>query len=195
MAISIVEKARDFAKKAHAKQHRDDGVTPYFTHVERVATKVAQLTNDQYVIAAAYLHDVVEDCDVALDQLDDEFSYEISGLVEFLTNRPIKENETQTEADNRRSFDNIRIGSGGPKVWLIKLCDRLDNVSSINNKREENGWNKKRILSYVKKTRNLIAMILQAELSGYFGTLSQDMLNLIKEIEQRIDSFERELSI
>src|SRR3989338_7406132 len=81
---SLVAKAYAFAQKAHAPQKRSSG-EPYFNHVLAAAENVASWNLDDATIAAALLHDVVEDTSYTLEDIKKEFGDEVSFLVEGVT--------------------------------------------------------------------------------------------------------------
>jgi (p)ppGpp synthase/HD superfamily hydrolase len=132
---TYIKKAADFARKAHEGQKRKDG-KDYFTHVEAVAQIVqdnwlAQGANAIWndfkddVVAAAYLHDVIEDCGVTKQGLIDEgFSQQTAGLVEVLSK---KEGENYFDFIMRINKDRLRFG-----VVAVKLADLQHNMSDLN---------------------------------------------------------------
>src|SRR3990172_271487 len=79
-----VKRAYDFEKKAHAGQKRKNG-EPYFTHSVAAAESVAEWGMDEATVAAALLHDVVEDTDRTLTDVKKEFGEEIAFLVDGVT--------------------------------------------------------------------------------------------------------------
>lgn len=124
--ISLVENARDFAKKAHEGQYRWDGVTPYFTHPEAVAKAVEEsnslcgdLFRDQ-LIAAAYLHDVVEDSKTTIEDIERNFGPSVGLAVELLTHQ---EDQTYAEYIEELSFNGW--------AYLIKIEDIKHNLSTL----------------------------------------------------------------
>ena len=132
---TYIKKAADFARKAHEGQKRKDG-KEYFTHVEAVANIVHdnwsvedhQKAWNEYkddVIAAAYLHDTIEDCGVTKQGLIDEgFSQETAELVEVLSK---KERENYFDFIMRINKDRLRFG-----VVAVKLADLQHNMSDLN---------------------------------------------------------------
>lgn len=115
--MNIATKALLIACEAHNGQTRKDG-KPYVQHPIRVVDYLIQCTEDIEVYAAGYLHDVKEDTDFYIEDL---FNDRINIIVDLLTK---KKNETKLEAVKR-------AGS----MWestLIKMCDRLDNFSEMN---------------------------------------------------------------
>jgi guanosine-3',5'-bis(diphosphate) 3'-pyrophosphohydrolase len=81
---NLIQKAYDFAKKAHEGQQRLSG-EEYLTHLVGVADILAELHMDSVTIAAGLLHDILEDTPVTYDQLKVEFGEEIANLVEGVT--------------------------------------------------------------------------------------------------------------
>jgi len=98
----VWQKAAAFASRWHKHDTRDDGKTPYFSHPARVAMTVTHLfgCQDEAAVAAAYLHDVMENTDEGYDDLDEHFGPEIADLVVALTKNmmlPSKERESEYE--------------------------------------------------------------------------------------------------
>ena len=83
-STEIVAQAYRFADKCHAGQMRKSG-EPYIAHPLQTALFLADLHLDTNTIAAALLHDVVEDCDVSLDEISQRFGPEVSKLVDGVT--------------------------------------------------------------------------------------------------------------
>lgn len=120
----MIEKAVEFAKKYHAGQKRHDG-SPYFSHVEAVAKDVeSRGCNDSYIVVA-YLHDILEDCDVDKAQLIDEFGGEIADIVELLTR---KSGETYFDFIFRIVNTESYIGH---VACVVKLADLRHNMSTL----------------------------------------------------------------
>ncbi|HEY5037811.1 MAG TPA: HD domain-containing protein, partial [bacterium] len=78
---TIIGLAREFAREKHFGQRRKYTEAPYFDHCESVAGLVAIVTGDKEVVAAAYLHDVMEDCDVDYTTLLQNFGKRVADLV------------------------------------------------------------------------------------------------------------------
>jgi replication factor C small subunit len=118
--------AYDFAKKAHEGQFRKIPTTePYIEHPKRVAQKIAETYSDYEAICAALLHDVIEDTKYTLNDINKKFGSSISFLVDGLT-----------KTDNQlRTLEKIKAYSEkDSRVILIKLADRIDNMSTPLNK-------------------------------------------------------------
>ena len=128
--VEFVREAYNFAAEAHAKQKRASG-EPYIVHPLGVATILAQLQMDDVTLAAAFLHDVVEDTDVTMEQLQDIFGLEVAMLVDGVTKlgriEYISREEQQVE-NYRKMFLAM---AKDIRVVLIKLADRLHNMRTM----------------------------------------------------------------
>lgn len=126
----LVERARTFACNAHRKiDHRRKYTgEPYEAHLGVVAATVATVTHDETMIAAAWLHDVVEDTEVTLDEVEAEFGPEVAELVENLTDvsRPEDGNRAQ-----RKALDRLHLARARPDAKTVKLADIISNVPDI----------------------------------------------------------------
>lgn len=119
----IINKASDFAAKAHAGQTRRGG-EPYYNHVHRVAGLVGELTEDADMIAAAYLHDTMEDCGITADELTLVFGANIATLIQELTN-----DEVQLKELGKEEYMVRKLSALSAQALLIKLCDTLNNMT------------------------------------------------------------------
>lgn len=125
--MNMIEKAVRFAYTSHKGQFRRDGVTPYITHVARVAARCATMHHSgddegrRYYsdfVASAWLHDVVEDCGVSIETIKDEFGLIVASNVEVLTK--------QAGQDYMAYL--IKVAAGH-QTRHIKLFDVMDNLS------------------------------------------------------------------
>src|SRR5213082_2492572 len=126
----LIVRAFRFAALAHEGQQRVSG-EPFITHPVGVATICAGLRLDEQTIAAALLHDVVEDTATDLATVREEFGDEIARLVEGVTKltRIQFQSREQAEAENYRKI--VVAMSEDVRVILIKLADRLHNMRTI----------------------------------------------------------------
>jgi len=127
----LVEKAWNFAAKAHAGQVRKSG-EPYFTHPCLVASILTDLMIDPPTIAAGLLHDTVEDCEnITLDVLRENFGDEVAELVDGVTKLSKLDfaNREEAQAESLRKM--ILAMSRDIRVVLIKLADRLHNMRTL----------------------------------------------------------------
>lgn len=128
--VSLVEKAYFIAKKAHEGQFRFSG-EPYIIHPVSVAIILYNLGMDGESMAAALLHDVVEDTDMTKDNIQEEFGEDVANLVEGVTKLgkvPIFTKEEQ-QAENVRKM--LMAMSQDIRVIIIKLADRIHNMRTL----------------------------------------------------------------
>ena len=122
--LALCEKAYEFAKKAHANQKRASG-EEYFTHPCNVAKILIDLGLDAATIAAAFLHDVIEDTPVSEGDIKAEFGDEVLQLVLGVTKLE-KIEFTSKEEEQAENFRKIFVAMAKDiRVILIKLADRL----------------------------------------------------------------------
>ena len=127
-----IQIAKTAATRAHRGQFRKDGKTPYIVHPERVAERVTFFGGNHIGIIAAWLHDVMEDCEggerivrETLQQMDlpQAEREEIFSIVSALT-----KNSAVTGKADRLTDTLDRINRAPPQAVLVKLCDRMDNL-------------------------------------------------------------------
>ena len=123
----LVKKAAAFAEKAHAGVMRKGNGEPYFKHVERVAMAVSALGFPEKVVAAGYLHDVVEDCPVSSADLAREFGPEVAALVAEVTN-PVLPMVPGNRAW-RKAKEAEKLVGASYYAASIKLADIADNAA------------------------------------------------------------------
>lgn len=120
--------ALGFAQCAHRKQKRKYTGEPYANHCRNVAGIVAEFTSDQAVIAAAALHDVLEDTEVTPAELRDVFGERVALLVIEVTNVSRLEDGNRAV---RKRLDLEHLARSSADGATIKLADLIDNTSSI----------------------------------------------------------------
>lgn len=128
--VDVLKKAFDYASEKHASQLRASG-EPYFVHLESTAKLVAQLKLDVSSVVAALLHDVIEDCNVTREELQAIFGPDIVNIVEGVTN--LTRLKFQSKEENQaESFRKMLLAmSKDIRVVLVKLCDRLHNMRTL----------------------------------------------------------------
>src|SRR5947209_2340600 len=126
----LIVRAFQFAAAAHEGQQRRSG-EPFIMHPVGVATICAELRLDEQTIAAALLHDVVEDTNTDLAAVREEFGDEIAQLVDGVTKltRVQFQSREQAEAENYRKM--VVAMAADVRVILVKLADRLHNLRTI----------------------------------------------------------------
>ena len=125
-----LDKAYNFAIKAHANQKRDSG-DPYSIHPIAVANILTELKLDSATIATGLLHDTIEDTHATYDTIKSEFGQEVADLVNGVTKISVFENQatSTSKAENFRKL--ILATSKDIRVLLVKIADRLHNMRTI----------------------------------------------------------------
>lgn len=126
----LIERARCFATGAHSaiKQTRKYTGVPYILHPKAVAELVKSANGTEEQIAAAWLHDVVEDTGVPIEDIRQEFGEAVGNYVNWLTDASKPEDGNRVQ---RKKKDRLRIAKAPPEVKTIKLADLIDNTSTI----------------------------------------------------------------
>ena len=128
--VDLVARAYELAARAHVGQRRKSG-EPYITHPLAVATIVADLGLDEVTIAAALLHDAVEDTSCTLADLEQEFGDELAAIVDGVTKLDRLRFDSK-EAQQAATFRKMLVAMAKDvRVLIIKLCDRLHNMRTI----------------------------------------------------------------
>jgi len=128
--MSVIDKAFAFATAAHAavgQKRKYDGA-PYIVHPQRVADIVRTYGGSDDQIAAAYLHDVVEDTQVDIDTIRDMFGDTIADLVSDLTDVSCSYDGNRA---TRKSIDMEHTLCGSVDAQFVKLADIIDNSRDI----------------------------------------------------------------
>ncbi|HME53662.1 MAG TPA: HD domain-containing protein [Candidatus Lokiarchaeia archaeon] len=148
--MTIIDGAAEYAKEMHdaSGKLRKNTDEPYFIHPERVATRLmkllspgvksGQLSSEDFndIISAAYLHDVVEDCDVSLQEINERFGETIAGYVaeltsdkDYIADQMVKKQIKKYEA--KALYLTEKFNQMSPQARLVKLADREDNVEDL----------------------------------------------------------------
>jgi GTP diphosphokinase / guanosine-3',5'-bis(diphosphate) 3'-diphosphatase len=122
----VVERARAFAKHRHGDQLRKYSKQPYIVHLDGVVRALrAHGIDDPHVLAAAYLHDTVEDTETTIEEVYNEFGEEIARLVYWLTDAE------KGRRKIRKIMSAWRLGGAPWDAKIIKLADFIDNTDDI----------------------------------------------------------------
>ena len=132
-----LNKAYDFALKAHKTQKREEGV-PYIFHPVAVANILTDLKLDSATIATGLLHDTIEDTHATYETIKSEFGKEVADLVDGVTKISEFENKAveNSKAENFRKL--IIATSKDIRVLLVKIADRLHNMRTIQFLKDKN---------------------------------------------------------
>jgi len=128
--VKLIERAHAFAAESHADQRRASGEL-FIEHPLEVALILADLHLDDTTIAAALLHDVVEDTDMSLDDVEERFGKEVAQLIDGVTklDKVTFESKEAHQAETIRKM--IIAMARDIRVLLIKLADRLHNMRTV----------------------------------------------------------------
>ena len=130
---NIIYKAKAFALEKHHGQFDDDNL-PYILHPMQVGHIVSLITTNENIIAAAYLHDTLEDTNTLFVELERKFNLEIAKLVWEVTKQ---------KRPDGWAFSNLKSRD----AILIKFADRLSNLSRMG------AWSEKRKQNYINKSK------------------------------------------
>jgi (p)ppGpp synthase/HD superfamily hydrolase len=174
MNVEQIILAARLAEIAHRGQVRKYTGAPYITHPMRVAARVTLLpgaTDD--MIAAAWLHDVVEDCGVSEQAILDQFGLGIADLVVQLT-APSKA-YPHLNRKERKEIDRQYLAQVPDAAKKIKLIDRIDNIREM----AEAPRDFKEL--YVDETRLLVEAIASVDTMDLCGELDRECLKILRE--------------
>lgn len=129
----LVDAARQYAREKHAGQIRKSTGKPFFSHLERAANTLQELGADETVVAATYLHDVVEDTGDGMDDhvtfqdVEDTFGNEVRRLVEGAS----EHTKDAPWAERKQHTIDYLQDEAPYDVLLVTGADKLDNVRSL----------------------------------------------------------------
>ncbi|MCF6276777.1 MAG: RelA/SpoT family protein [Candidatus Magasanikbacteria bacterium] len=127
--LEIIQLAYDFAKNAHKGQTRKSG-EPYIIHPLAAAHILADMRIDPVVITATILHDVPEDTDITLEEVEQNFGKEIAGLVRGITKLgKLKYRGIERYIENLRKM--FIAMAEDVRVMIIKFADRIHNLETL----------------------------------------------------------------
>ena len=124
----LINKAKMLAGKAHEGQFRKYSGMPYIVHPIEVATIVQSVDHTDEMIAAALLHDVVEDTDYSFEDIANEVSPKVAELVKGLTD---VSNPQDGNRKIRKAIDKDHLAEQNAEVQTIKLADVISNSQDI----------------------------------------------------------------
>jgi len=134
--------AEKFAKDKHQYQFRDDGTTPYWTHLQKVVDNLITLgIHDEVILCAGWLHDTIEDTDTDYDDIDENFGKETVDIVAILTK------DTRLIKQKREIDYCIQLKASSWQSQIVKFADMLANLEDLKN-------SKKSPLEKIKQAQN-----------------------------------------
>ena len=130
--MELVSEAIAFAVKAHDGMRRKKSDAPYILHPMEAAVIVGTMTNDQNIIAAAALHDVVEDTDITIEEIEEKFGKRVRELVEAETENKREELPPSETWRIRKKESLIELKNAkDDAVLMLWLGDKLANMRAI----------------------------------------------------------------
>lgn len=135
--MTLLTQAVIFAAVKHDGALRKGTELPYLVHPMEAAAIAASLTDDEELIAAAVLHDVIEDCGVSKQELKERFGARVAQLVFAESQIPQGDPRASWEARKREAVE--RLGGATREEKLIALCDKLSNMRAISRDYERDG--------------------------------------------------------
>jgi guanosine-3',5'-bis(diphosphate) 3'-pyrophosphohydrolase len=127
---SYINRAFQYAYDGHNGQNRKSG-EPYITHPLHVAIYLCELNFDKETIAAALLHDLIEDTEISYDDIKKEFGEEVADIVDGVTKLDKIKYSTNEEAKADAIRKMVIAMSKDIRVLILKLADRLHNIQTI----------------------------------------------------------------
>jgi guanosine-3',5'-bis(diphosphate) 3'-pyrophosphohydrolase len=123
----LAREAYEFAREAHEGQERKGDGSPYIDHPTELARLLhAEGEDDQELLAAAFLHDVVEDTDTTLEEIEEAFGSGVHDLVEAMT-----EDKDIEPYEARKEHHRDQVESGGDRAVLIYAADKVANLRDL----------------------------------------------------------------
>lgn len=179
-----LDKIRDFADRAHGDQMRKYSKERYIVHPERVMNICKEHTEKGAVLAAALLHDVLEDTEVSKDDifnfLRNEMGHSSAGkavyLVEELTDKYEKKNYPQWNRAKRKQLEAERMAKISSEAQTIKYADIIDNTQDI--VKHDPGFGRK----YLRECQTMLEKMTKGH-----NKLRYKALKVVEENRQKID--------
>ena len=169
MSYSLILKAGHFAAEKHKKQRRKDkDASPYINHPISVALAIVQIgeVDDPEILAAALLHDTIEDTETTPEELEKEFGQQVCAYVLDVTD----DKSLPKAQRKKKQIEHAKALSKG--AALIKLGDKISNVSDVTNNPPD-GWDINRRNEYLDWAETVI---------GNCPKVNEKMENKFKEI-------------
>jgi (p)ppGpp synthase/HD superfamily hydrolase len=188
MIKELVIRAYNFSKKAHEGQNRRFVDLDYFTHPKGVARIVEEFSEEPEIIAAALLHDVLEDTKISFSDLESEFGVEVAQLVDEMTNK-------KEERGNRKKKDYLRekMSKMSDDALLIKFADRLHNIQYLEHD-SKNPELKSFAQYYYEATRYIMRDFVDLRKSNGLSFTEQHAI-LYHRIDSILDSMKEKLGL
>ncbi len=171
---ALLERVLRAAWQAHEGQKRKDGA-PYIVHPLRVAACVADElgSHDADLVAAALLHDAVEDTPLSLDEIEKLANARVKTLVDLLTKpKPRATGGSTAETDDKAERDRVyfaKLRAGDAGASVVKCADRIDNLRDM----ARSGWPMKKKHDYILEAREKILPVAREKAMDAARALSR----------------------
>lgn len=181
------EKARAFAEKAHQGQYRKITKTPYITHPIRVGEILEEAGCSDELISAGYLHDVVEDTQYEIEDIEELFGTKIAEFVASHT-----EDKSKTWKERKQHTINI-LRDADKEVKYLIVADRLDNIMEFEKDLHELG---SKVWGYFNAgyedqkwynesmIKNMSVGLNRDDIPSFFTTFEQTVLRVFRKENQ-----------
>tara|TARA_B100000700_G_scaffold230615_1_gene255067 strand:- start:33345 stop:33875 length:531 start_codon:yes stop_codon:yes gene_type:complete len=158
-----IEKAKKLAQEYHKNQKYDN--KPYMFHIESVVNRVKSITDSYEAIILAYLHDIVEDTEFSLNDVDVNFGQKMKRLVNFLTD---EDGYNRKERKRKTNIKLSTINETDVSALIVKISDRLENF-----KYSKISGNKSKYKMYDKENKEFIKAVNRSY-------INKDIINELK---------------
>lgn len=180
MELELVTRAAAYAGDAHSGQLRKEGNEPYINHPLRVAHQAVRAGLPPEAVAAALLHDVVEDTEVAQAAIEAEFPARVAVLVKLLTKWWPDDAPQDVKGEGKPVY--YGAIAADPEAVAVKLLDRADNLMSmVRMLPRKRDW----AARYLKKTLNEIAPLADLSTNAYARAAFDDAVQALTEALER----------
>lgn len=182
--VGIVEKAFFFAEEKHFGQFRKSGL-PYIAHPVEVMTILEGMDFSADVLAAALLHDVVEDCGVSVKELEEAFNPVVAKIVDAVTEIRPTELIENMQAEIKTYQKLVSMGKINLFAFYIKFADRLHNLQTLG------VFPRYKQIEKIKQTeRFLIPLLKILKAKEFYDAISNQAFKVVSEPDQ-IEHFEK----
>lgn len=165
---TVFDKAIAYAVKQHSGQTRKGTNVPYIIHPMETASIVGTMTDDLEILAAAVLHDVVEDAQVTINELKERFGDRVAKLVAAESEDKRADQSQASTWKIRKSETISHLVTASKDEMMITLGDKLSNIRAVNRDYEVMG----------ERVWELFNQKEKAEHAWYYGAVAQALVSL-----------------
>lgn len=180
--VRLIVDALDLAAHAHGRQNRKAMGDSYLVHVAEVTKSCAgHEPFDPVLVTAAILHDIVEDTDVTLEEIDNAFGDEIAGVVAEVTDAP----DIDPKRKHLIQAEHMKIAS--TRARLLKIADKTSNVMELVDLPKKRRPSVKTLKAYLEGARGVIDNCrgLDTEMEARFDAAALRLETLVTKLEKK----------